>query len=75
MKSPEVEDLAVKIQNSCIAFARTDDPSRDSTGTWPVYRESRIAMIFDIDTRIETAPFEVGRKAWDRYDLLFTTPI
>jgi len=34
-----------------------------------------MTMIFDIDTRIETAPFEVERKAWDSYDLLFTTPI
>ncbi len=73
--SPEVENLAVKIQDSCIAFARTGDPSCDSTGTWPVYGESRMTMIFDIDTRIETAPFEAERKAWDSYDLLSTTPI
>jgi len=73
--SPDVENLAAKIQDSCTAFAHTGDPSCENTGPWPVYGESRMTMIFDINTRIETAPFEVERKAWDSYDLLSTTPI
>jgi para-nitrobenzyl esterase len=73
--SPEIENLANKIQDSCITFARTGDPSCESTGPWPVYGKSRMTMIFDINTRIETAPFEAERKAWDGYDMLSTTPI
>ena len=73
--SPDVEKLAAKIQDSCTAFTHTGDPSCENTGPWPVYGENRMTMIFDINTRIETAPFEVERKAWDSYDLLSTTPI
>lgn len=73
--SPEVESLANKIQDSCIAFARTGDPSCESTGPWPVYGENRMTMIFDINTRVETAPFEAERRAWDSYDMLSTKPI
>ncbi len=73
--SPEVENLANKLQDSCIAFARTGDPSCESTGPWPVYGESRMTMVFDINTRIESAPFEAERRAWDSYDLLSATPI
>ena len=61
----EAEDLAVRIQNSCAAFARTGDPSCENAGKWPVYGENRITMIFDINTRIENDPRSEERKAWE----------
>ncbi len=72
---PDVENLAVKIQDSCIAFARTGDPSCKSVGKWPVYGEKRLTMVFDINTRLESAPYDAERKAWDNYTLLSTRPM
>jgi para-nitrobenzyl esterase len=69
---PEIEALATKVQDSCIAFARNGDPSCESIGQWPVYGESRMTMIFDINTRVEAAPYDTERKAWDQYDPLST---
>jgi para-nitrobenzyl esterase len=65
--SPEAESLAVKIQDSCTAFAHTGDPSCESVGKWPEYGTSRMTMIFDKNTRVEIAPFEEERSAWDNY--------
>ena len=47
---PEQEDLALKIQDSCIAFVRTGDPSCKSIGKWPVYGKDRMTMILDKNT-------------------------
>jgi len=72
---PEVESLAVKIEDSCVAFARTGDPSCESIGKWPVYGKKRMTMILDRDCRVEAAPYENERAAWDKINLLFTKPI
>jgi para-nitrobenzyl esterase len=72
---PEVESLAVKIQDSCAAFARTGDPSCDSIGKWPVYGPDRMTMILDLDTRVESAPYETERRAWDEIDTTYTRPL
>ncbi|OGO00388.1 MAG: hypothetical protein A2Y58_05815 [Chloroflexi bacterium RBG_13_51_52] len=72
---PEVENLALKIQDSCAAFARTGDPSCESIGKWPVYGAKRMTMMLDKNPRVEVAPYEDERKAWDKIDLLFTRPI
>ena len=69
-RSPEAESLSIKIQDSCAAFARNGDPSCQSIGKWPVYGKSRATMIFDIDTRIENAPYEIERSTWDEYNNL-----
>ncbi len=69
-RSPEAEDLSLKIQDSCAAFAHTGDPSCPSVGNWPVYGKSRTTMIFDINTRIENAPYEIERSVWDKFDSL-----
>ena len=73
--SPEAESLAIKIQDSCASFAHTGDPSCESTGPWPVYGESRMTMILDKNSRVEAAPLEAERSAWDSYNMLSTTPI
>jgi para-nitrobenzyl esterase len=72
---PEVESLAVKIQDSCLAFARTGDPGCESIGKWPVYGKQRMTMVLDKNTRVEAAPYEAERAAWDKINLLFTKPI
>jgi para-nitrobenzyl esterase len=71
-RSSAAEKLMIKIQDSCAAFARTGDPSCASIGQWPVYGRGRSTMIFDTDTRVENAPYEVERSAWDKYDGLDT---
>ncbi len=73
--SAEVEDMAAKLQDSCVAFARTGDPSCRTIGAWPPYGENRMTMIFDKKTRIEAAPYEAERRAWDGYDLLSNPPL
>jgi para-nitrobenzyl esterase len=71
----ELENLALKMQNSAIAFIRTGDPSCESIGKWPVYGKDRMTMIFDRNTRVEAAPYEAERAAWEKYDFLFTPPL
>jgi para-nitrobenzyl esterase len=72
---PEVESLSEKIQDSCTAFARTGDPSCESIGKWPVYGQERMTMILDLDTRVEAAPYEDERLAWDSIDMTYTRPL
>jgi para-nitrobenzyl esterase len=67
--------LAVKIQDSCVAFARTGDPSCASIGKWPVYGKDRMTMILDKNTRVEAAPYEAERRAWDKFPLVSTLPM
>ncbi len=72
---PELEDLVIKIQDSCAAFARTGDPSCETAGQWPVYDTDRMTMLFDRNSRVEAAPYETERAAWDNYDYLMSPPI
>jgi para-nitrobenzyl esterase len=71
----EQQSMAIKMQDSCVAFARTDNPSCESIGTWPEYGTERNTMVFDINTRVEKAPYEVERHAWDSYDNTITKPM
>ncbi|MDD5338317.1 MAG: carboxylesterase family protein [Dehalococcoidales bacterium] len=68
-------DLALKMQDSCIAFVHTGDPSCKTAGEWPVYGKNRQAMIWDINPRVETAPYEPERKVWDAYEYKHTQPL
>jgi para-nitrobenzyl esterase len=72
---PEEQSLAKKVQDSCIAFVRTGDPSCATIGKWPVYGKERMTMIFDKNTRIEADPFEAERKVWDSINLKNTPPL
>jgi para-nitrobenzyl esterase len=72
---PEIESLAEKIQDSCVAFARTGDPSCKSIGKWPVYGKKRMTMILDRNTRIEAAPYEDERHAWEKFDITSVRPM
>jgi para-nitrobenzyl esterase len=72
---PEEQSLAVKIQDSTIAFIRTGDPSCESIGKWPVYGKDRMTMILDKKTRVEAAPYEEERRVWDGYEVLSSRPL
>ena len=61
---PETERLSRALQDSSITFVRSGDPSCETIGTWPVYGQRRMTMIFDINTRVEEAPYETERLAW-----------
>ena len=67
--SPEAEALVIKVQDSLSAFARTGSPSCKTIGEWPFYGKDRMTMVFDIKTRIEAAPYEEERRAWDKYEV------
>jgi para-nitrobenzyl esterase len=71
----EQQSMAIKMQDSCAAFAHTGNPSCESIGTWPEYGTERNTMVFDINTRIEKAPYEEERHAWDSYDYMTTKPM
>ncbi len=71
----EQQSMAIKMQDSCVAFARTGNPSCESIGTWPEYGTERNTMIFDLNTRVKKAPFEEERHAWDDYDYTTTRPM
>jgi para-nitrobenzyl esterase len=70
-KDDELENTALKIQDSAIAFMKTGDPSCKSAGKWPVYGQKRMTMVWDRNSRVEAAPYEPERAAWDRYEFNF----
>lgn len=63
--SEEAHVLAKNMQDAWIAFAKTDDPSCPGLGTWSRYGTERKMMILGPDSRVETAPYEGERAAWD----------
>jgi para-nitrobenzyl esterase len=63
---PEADKLAECIQDAWLAFARTGDPSCKSIGKWPVYGKERLTMILGRNCRVEAAPYEEERCAWDK---------
>jgi carboxylesterase type B len=69
-KDDELEALAVRMQDSAIAFMHTGDPSCKSNGKWPVYGKNRMTMVFDRQTHCVAAPYEAERAAWDGFEYL-----
>jgi len=63
---PAVEKLATQMQDAWLAFARSGDPSNESTGKWSRYDEAhRPTMVFGANTKLEDAPRDEERRAWD----------
>ena len=62
---PEVDALATKMQDAWLAFARTGDPSCESLGEWPVYGDRRETMLLGKECKLEEAPYDEERCAWD----------
>jgi len=63
---PVVERLATEMQDAWLAFAHHGDPSCDRLGEWPRYDESRRAtMILGETSKVEEAPYDGERRAWE----------
>ena len=62
---PAADALAAGIQDAWIAFARSGDPSGGSLGAWPAYGAARETMVLGEQSRVETAPNDEERRAWE----------
>jgi para-nitrobenzyl esterase len=71
----EADALSRCIQESWLAFARMGDPACEEIGSWPPYCDKRATMILDKECRIEEAPYDEERGAWDDFKMAFTKPI
>jgi para-nitrobenzyl esterase len=63
---PEADKLSNCMQEAWLAFAHTGDPSCTSLGKWPEYGKKRLTMILGKSCRVEEAPNEGERQAWDK---------
>jgi para-nitrobenzyl esterase len=64
---PAVDALAQKTGDAWLAFARTGNPACESLGAWPAFDASgRAAMLLGAECKIEQAPMEPERRAWDQ---------
>lgn len=63
-EGPAVQRLAGQMQDAWIAFARTGDPGTPVLA-WPPYGRERKTMVFGEHSRVESAPYEDERAAWD----------
>jgi para-nitrobenzyl esterase len=64
-KGPDAERLSQRMQDAWLAFARTGKPTCPSLGEWPEYGEGRRTMLLGSDCRLEEAPYEEERRAWE----------
>jgi len=67
---PEADTLSGEMQDAWASFAHTGIPGCKSLGEWPQYCEGRASMIFDKNSRLEKAPYEEERKAWESLEEL-----
>jgi|WetSurMetagenome_2_1015567.scaffolds.fasta_scaffold145252_1 para-nitrobenzyl esterase len=58
------EQLSTTMQDAWIAFAKTGDPSTPELA-WPRYGKDRRMMVLGENSRVETAPYEAERAAWE----------
>jgi para-nitrobenzyl esterase len=59
-------DLAVKVQDAWIEFARTGDPGHAGLPEWPTYERGRRAtMLLGEACRVEDDPLGAERRVWD----------
>ena len=64
---PAAEKLATQMQDAWLSFARSGDPSCASIGTWSPYNEAhRATMVFNETTKLEDAPNDAERRAWEK---------
>jgi len=63
---PGARELAERIQDAWISFARTGSPAHAAIGEWPAYDPTRRAtMILDRECRVAEAPREAERSFWE----------
>jgi para-nitrobenzyl esterase len=62
-----VHALSRRMMDVWLTFARTGDPSLREVpgGNWPAYQpEQRPTMVFDLESGLQSAPYEEERAAW-----------
>jgi para-nitrobenzyl esterase len=61
------QQLSMRMMDAWLAFVRSGDPSLSCAhGQWPAYElRTRPTMHFDCESRLELAPYEAERAAWD----------
>jgi para-nitrobenzyl esterase len=66
-KGPEADALSSAMQESWVAFAKTGDPTTNTTGPWPRYdAASRATLMFgDGAPHVTHDPNAARRQAWD----------
>jgi para-nitrobenzyl esterase len=64
-KGPEVERLSERMMDTWLALARRGSPSLPQADWIPYDPQRRATMVFDRDSRLEDAPYEQERAAWD----------
>jgi para-nitrobenzyl esterase len=63
---PEADALSEAMMDSWIAFARTGDPNCPALPNWSSFgEEKRPTMILDRELRVQDAPYDSERAAWD----------
>jgi len=62
---PAAESLAGATQDAWLAFAHEGDPSCETLGPWPPYGDDRETMILGEECRVEEAPLDEERHAWN----------
>lgn len=62
---PDADKLARNMQDAWFTFARTGNPSCECIGKWPEYGAKRQTMMLGKTCRVEAAPYDEERQAWD----------
>jgi para-nitrobenzyl esterase len=68
---PEVKELAGRMSDAWIQFARTGNPNHKGLPEWPAYNlKDRATMVFDHTCKVVNNPSYVERELWE--DLKFS---
>jgi para-nitrobenzyl esterase len=63
---PDVKALEERVMDTWLGFARTGDPAHPGLPAWPEYdAERRATMLLGRECRVDEAPFDAERRAWD----------
>ncbi len=65
---PAAEQLADRMQETWIAFARTGNPGGAGLGDWPPYWPGRATLVLGPESRVERSVFEEERLVWQGID-------
>jgi para-nitrobenzyl esterase len=69
---PGARELAERIQDAWINFARTGNPAHRDIGPWPAYdAKHRATMVLDRECHVVDAPREPERAFWEFWDGTF----
>ena len=65
--APGARELAARISDTWIAFARNGSPNNPAIPAWPAYTNAdRATMVLDTDCRVVADPDRDARLLWTR---------